>query len=270
MTEATIKAVSLALQRLGYDPKQIAEEDLQISERDIAEKVVAREEFVKPLIDAKIKEHDGVLVNKINSRAQSKLGLPKELIEQANGDFDTLFTLASDHISKQSKTPNDEKENRLKELQEKLRQAELAQEEYATKFNEEKEQIVSKLTAQQEAMKRGFAVKSALMKVGLTDDIAKNLDFYSQPLQSTLEQSYDLKEQDGKLVAFKKGSDEKVYKEGSAEQADLSYLVDRQAETLKWKKQAAADGKGDPEKRGSGAGKQQPQMHSRYGGALAK
>lgn len=270
MTEATIKAVSLALQRLGYDPKQIAEEDLTISERDIAEKVIARDEFMKPLIDAKIKEHDGILVNKINSRAQSKLGLPKELIEQAGGDFDKLFTLASDHIGKQSKLTGDEKGKKLEELQEKLRQAELAQEEYEARFNSEKEEIVGKLTAQQEAMKRGFAVKSALMRVGLTDDIAKNLDFYSQPLQSTLEQSYDLKEQDGKIVAYKKGTEEKVYKEGSAEHADLSYLVDKQAETLKWKRQATADGKGDPSKKGSTSNKNQSQMHSRYGGALAK
>lgn len=271
MNPKTMKLIILALSRLGFDESKLsdAENEFEISEKDIISRVVDDETNIKPKVDEYIKKHDGVLVSKMNSQAVS-LGIDKDKVEQAGGDIKKLFALVNDHLKSELGKSDDEKTKKLEDYQNQLRETQLAiekvKQENATQLQEEKARFDQERIAQS----RSFAMKNAMMKAGLSEDVVKNLDFYHQALHAKLSNDFDLKEQEGKLLAYKKGTEEKVFVDGSSNHADLDYLIEKTATDMKWKKVTDVAGAGDPNKGGSGTGggAQRSEVFDRYAGSL--
>ncbi len=264
--EEHYKKVKLVLERLGFDMAKFEKGELDINEKAIVESVIANEANLKPKIEEAIKKHDGIISSKLNKEAIA-LGIDKDKVEGAGGDIKKLFGIVSDYQKEALGKTDDEKTKKLEEFQTKLREQELA---FKAKELEYQTAQQAKDKEYQDAQARqsmSFAIKSGMMGVGLVDDVAKNLDFYHTALESKLLGQFDFKNENGKMLAYKKGSTDKVFVDGKAEHADLNHIIAQTASEMKWKKVTDVAGGGDPGKGGQAPPKD-PDIVDRYAGML--
>lgn len=265
MNEKLYKQLILSLQRFGIDTKALEEnENPVISENDIAQSVLKQERFTKPLIEERLGEINGVIVNKMNAQA-IKLGLPKDIVESANGDIATLFSAVNKHLKQELGKGDDEKSAKILELNKAKADLQLALE----KEKEEKVSIAEKAKSEAEgqinSMKQIFEVKTVFTGLDLAKNVRENVDFYSDSVSQAINNEYDKKSVDGKTVLFKKGTEDPIYKEGTSEYADYKHVVSQKAKQLGLEKVTDVSGSGNPNPTRKPTGQGENKIYNKHG-----
>ena len=246
MNEKLYKAIIISLGRLGIDTKKLEEsEDPQITEDQIAEAVVNQDRYIKPKIDTEKKKVDAIIIGKMYKQAID-LGLDKDKVEETAGDIGKLFALVDTHVKAEAGKSDDEKSAKIKELQTQLREQELDLKKRNDDFTQERETIEANHQAAIQELESSYAVKHGMLGLNLADSIRENIGYHSQVMNHMLNETYDFKLVNGKRMAFKKGTEDPVYIEGSSNQADQDYLIKMNAEKLKLEKVTGVRGNGDP------------------------
>jgi hypothetical protein len=269
MNEELYKQFMLQLGRLGVNVNELEKQEKPVIDQSaIVDAIVGQERFIKPKVDEYIKKHDGILVSKMNKNAID-LGIAKEKVEEANGDIAKLFGLVNEHIKAEAGKGDDENTAKIQQLHKAKQELELALAKKEEEFNTQLETVKSESQSNLAKMETRFAIKNSFSSLNLADNVRKNVDDFSLLVEKKITDSVDLKTVDGKRLAFKKGTEEPVFVDGTTDQADLNYLTSHYTKQLNLVKVTDVNGNGDPNTPGGNPSKKkEPEVYSKYGNAL--
>lgn len=247
----------LLLERLGLSvDKEYTEQEVQSA---LFEAVSKNPTFSNQYINAPIrkavedaeKEMAGVLVSKAKQAANG-LGanIDKEEVDIKN-IINSLDGALKQKYSKGDKDKQVELDRAMQEkrdLELKLQQKES---EFTSKFEQQEEEHKGKLSAV-ETNADSFI---QFLQIPLVESARKNAKAFHSTVQAIVSTKADIVKQNGKYVAYKKGTQEPMYKEGSSEVKTPNDLFVEEVKALGWYKETEVTGGGDPN-RGGGANPQ--------------
>lgn len=224
------------LKRVGVETTA---EDIQakkLTEKDIIEAVISDEKNIKAKVDESSQAISKTIIGKLEKEVEST-GITKEQIEAAKGDVKKLIGLAKEHLTKELGKTEDEKQKKIEEYQARVRELELDVKKKEQEAGQIEERFKSEYQAKEENLMLAQDVQNTMLKNNLSEMVANNIGFYQAGLVQKLNGEYDFKQKDGKRVAYKKGTEDPVWKdENSSENATLDDLVAKEVEAMGWKK----------------------------------
>ncbi len=263
-----MEKLKLLLARIGVDMSKVTDESTESELQQMLFDAMAKnKEFETTHIQPKINEHKTGTEKSIIGKLKKEFkGLGVELSEDEVDVVNMTKTL-NEHLKKEYSKGDKDKVEELQKLQTKLRATELKIDEL--NVNKEEEINSLKTTHEGEIQKvyRSASSMQEFLQLNLSDSARKNAKTFHNALLSELDSAYDFKEEDGKQIAYKKGGESPVFKEGSTEKLSYKDLLISKASELELVKVTDVGGNGDPNRGGGkqgGSGKADPEIYNPY------
>ena len=254
------------MKRPGVTIPETEAEILALSDNSISTAVLSNQALIKPIQDAAANEAkttiEKTIVGKLEKEAKA-LGI--ENVEEAKGDVKTIMGLIDKKIKTDLGTSDEEKTQKLTELQTKLREQELKAQELETQIASKTTEFETQRQKDKKIFERNFNAHSAFSSLPLQDNIKeKNKVFFD----SLIAPSLDEYEFDEKGFA-KKADGTPVFKsDKTSEIATMNDIVLQKATELGFVKTTDTKGGGNPNPQGPQSSAPPVTTADPYGGAF--